>query len=118
MHIIEPQECVQWEIRSRQTSDSSSSGVGNNYTILYLRSRLWVNGISTTVADASSESTDSSEVSEVVTGVEETTFSTDASNGDGNRGGKVCPRCVVCSVDTTCCEYFVVGFDAKFICKW
>ena len=43
-----------------------------------------------TVADASSESTDSSEVSDVVTGVEKTTFSTDGNNDDGNRGGKVC----------------------------
>ena len=103
MHITEPQECVQWQIPSRQTSDSSSSGVGKYYTILYLR--LWVNGICATVPDASSESTDSSEVSDVVTGVEETTTTTDASNDDGNRGGKVCPRCVVCSLDTTCCEY-------------
>ena len=63
-----------------------------------------MNGISTTVTDASSESTDSSEVSDVVTRVEETTFSTDGSSNDDNRGGKVCPRCVVCSVDTTCCE--------------
>ena len=105
MHIIEPQECVQWEIPRRQTSDSSSSGVGNNYTTLYLR--LWVNGISTTVADASSSESAYSITSEVVTGVKETTFSSDGSCDDGNRGGKVCPRCVVCSVDTTCSEYLL-----------
>ena len=93
MHITEPQECVQWQIPRRQTSDSSSSGVSKYYTTLYLR--LWVNGSCATVADDSSESTDSSITSKVVTGVEETTTTTiDASSDDGNRGGKVCPRCV------------------------
>ena len=90
MHIIEPQECVQWQIRSRHTSNSSSSRVGNNYTKLYLR--LWVNGICATVPDASSSESAYSVTSEVVTGVEETTTTTiDASSDDGNRGGKVCP---------------------------
>ncbi|CAI8055835.1 hypothetical protein GBAR_LOCUS30450, partial [Geodia barretti] len=59
----EPQE--QWLVPSRETSDSSSSGV---------------------VADASSQSTDFS--SEVVLGVEKTVALDDGNNEDGSRGGK------------------------------
>jgi hypothetical protein len=59
----EPQE--QRQVRSRQTSDSSSSGV---------------------VADASSECSDFS--GEVVPGVEKTVAPDDGNNEDGSRGGK------------------------------
>ena len=55
-----------------------------------------------TVADASSQSTDFS--GEMVPGVEKTAAPEDGNNGDGTRGGKVCPGHVADSV-LTCSEY-------------
>ena len=77
----EPQE--QLQVPSRQTSDSSSSGVGK---IPHLCGRSF-NVFCAAVADASYQSTIFS--SEVVPGVEKTVAPDDGNNEDGSRGGKV-----------------------------